>query len=510
MSEEQKMIEQENIKNREIITVYNDIPYFILDNDLQKNEKESYFQEVNEIINYYNIYKKGSDFNPEGSNGDYVPSNTNFKKASNIVNKEARFLFANPVTINLNIDDVSGEFKQENVVLQNYLDKVFKKNNLQGKLLKAAKDCLIGKRVGIVLNFNENGISITFLKSTEFIFESSSKGVEDLTKFISFYNMNTNTNKAEQRWFKKTYTMINNECYVEDIIYDGLGEIVEEVTPLRKTKFNKIPAAVILNDGLTGDNKGTSELSYLFDYESLYSMLSNGDVDAERKSMNPIRYTIDASQGSTSNLSSSAGSYWDLQSDESKSEYSPARAGILESSMNYSAALKATLDRVENQMYAEVDVPNINSEKLQGTITSGKTLQALYWDLTVRCDEKMLAWKYALEYIVDCIIEGGKLYPDSKSKYTNITVLPDIEYDLTITNNYPLPEDEAEEKAMDLAEINANTMSRKSYLKKWRNLNDKEADEEINQIKKEMDLFENSQMTNAIDQTNLDRMEEFE
>lgn len=495
MTEEEKIIEQEKINEKSVVTAYNDIPYFVIDDDIDKTEKESYFNEVNSIIGYYNDYKKGVEFFAEGSNGDYVPSQIRFKKISNIINKEARFLFANPVTFNLNIDDVSGEFKNENVILQDFVDKVLKKNNMQGKMLKGAKDCLIGKRIGIILNFNENGISITFLKSTEFIFESSSKGVEDLTKFIAFYNVNTSSNKAEQRWFKKTYSLEANDIvYVEENLYDGLGEIIEEVTPKRATKFNHIPAAVILNDGLTGDTKGTSEVSLLTDYESLYSKLANGDVDAERKSMAPIRYTIDASSESTEHLSSSPGSYWDLQSDQEKAEYSQAKAGILELNMSYSNALKTTLDRVENQMYAEVDVPNINSEKLQGTITSGKTLQALYWDLTVRCDEKMIAWKFALEYIIDCIIEGAKLYPDSKSKYTNVPILPDITYDMTITNNYPLPEDEAEEKEMDLAEIQQNVMSRKSYLKKWRNLNDKEADEELNQIKIEMDLFENSQM----------------
>lgn len=492
MTEEEKMLNQENDIDTEELTSFNSIPYFMFDEDMTDSGRADYTKEMNEIVKLYRKYESGTKFVTEGSNQDYIPSQLRFKKAANILNKEARFLFANPATFNVNIDDVSGEFKSENDILQAFLEKVLKKNNMAGNLLKAAKDCLIGKRIGIILNFNDRGISITFLKSTEFIYESTSKGVEELTKFVAFYNTNDSTNRADQRWFKKTYTLENELVYVEEKIYDGMGTELEEVTPKMPTKFNRIPAAVVLNDGLIGDTKGKSELNYLVDYERTYSKLSNGDIDAERKSMNPIRYTIDASQESTSNLSSAAGSYWDLQSDEDKAETRQAKAGVLEINMSYSEALKTTLDRIENQMYAEVDVPNINSEKLQGVITSGKALQALYWDLTVRCDEKMLAWKFALEYICDCIIEGGKLYPNSISKYTNNGILPDIAYDLTITNNYPLPNDEAEEKEMDLAEINSNVMSRKSYLKKWRNLTDKEADDEINQIKNEQDLFENS------------------
>lgn len=508
MSEEAIMTEQNTKVEEGIIVSYNNIPYFILDEDLTKSGREYYFNEVNQIFSYYRAYETGMSFLTEGSNSDYIPSTVRFKKSAHILNKEARFLFANPVTFNVNLDDVDDETKESNTILQNFLDKVLKLNNVSGNLLKAGKDCLIGKRIGILLNFSEYGISVTFLKSTEFIFESSSKGIEDLTKFIAFYNMNDSTNKEDQRWFKKVYTLEKDIVFVEEKIYDGLGQELEIVTKKMATKFNHIPAAVVLNDGLTGDTKGVSELAYIMNYEGIYSKLSNADIDAERKSMNPIKYTIDASQGSTSNLSSAAGSYWDLQSDEEKAEFAQAKAGILENSMSYSPALKSTLDRIENQMYSEVDVPNINAEKLQGVITSGKALKALYWDLTVRCDEKMLAWKYALEHICRCIIEGGILYPNSIYKYATVPNLPNIEYELTITNNYALPEDEAEEKEIDIAEISNNVMSRKSYLKKWRGLTDKEADEELEQIKREIDLLENSELSGLQRETNLENIEE--
>ena len=39
-------------------------------------------------------------------------------------------------------------------------------------LLKGLKDCFIGKRIAIVVNFNDDGITITFLKPTEFIYET--------------------------------------------------------------------------------------------------------------------------------------------------------------------------------------------------------------------------------------------------------------------------------------------------------------------------------------------------
>lgn len=496
MSETEVMQKQKN-EVVSVITSYNNVPYFIIEDDLQELGQTDYVSEVAEINSYYEAYEKGMDFNTEGANGEYIPSDVKFKKAATIINKEARFLFANPPTFNINVDDVKGDLADDNSILQNFLDNVLQKNNFNGQIIKAIKDCFVGKRVAIVLNFNSDlqEISLMFLNSLEFIFKMANDNSNKLEKFICFHNTTTTTDKSKQVWFKKTYSLINDVVYVTEHYYDGLGNLLDDMPSIddMATELSEIPAVVILNDGLIGDTKGRSELQRLLDEESVYSKLSNADIDIERKGMNPVAYTIDASTGSTQNLTRSPGSYWDLQSDYDTPSDSPhqAKAGLLEPSMNYSNSLKTTLDRIENDMYDQVDVPNISSEKLAGVITSGKTISALYWGLVVRCNEKMLTWAPALQYIAIMIIEGGKAYPECIDKYIQ-DQLPDIEYEILVENNYPLPEDEAEEKNMDIAEVDAKLMSKKAYLKKWRNLSDKQAEEEIMQIKAEQDLFENS------------------
>lgn len=496
MSEEIKMSEQENLPI-DVITSYNDVPYFMIENDLLELGQEDYYKESKEIIDLYNKYKQGMEFITEGSNGNYVPSEVKFKKSATIINKEARFLFANSPDISVNVDDVDGSLKEQNTIIQDYLNAVLKANNFNSQLIKAVKDCFVAKRIAIILNFNEEtGVSLTFLNSLEFLYKQSKANSNELSKFICFHNTTTTANKSEQVWFKKTYELINQKVYVSECYFDGLGNILEgEGYPQidkQETKFEFIPAIVILNDGLIGDTKGQSELKELLNYEAVYSKLANADVDTERKSMNPIIYAIDASEQSTRNLSTAPGAFWDIQTDVDKEDNAPqANIGLIESSMNYSAALKVTLDRIENEMYAEVDVPNINSEQLTGVITSGKTLSALYWGLTVRCDEKMLAWGPAFEYIAKAIIEGGKLYPNCIGKYTEESI-PDIEYEILVENNYPLPEDLQEEKQQDITEVDAMLMSKKAYIKKWRGLSDKDTEEELKQIKAEQDLFDNS------------------
>lgn len=502
MSEENTMREQEAQSENRVIVAYNNIPYAVIEDDLSKAAKTDYYNEMKEIQKLYTAYKTGQEFLTEGSNANYVPSMLKYKKASSIINKEARFLFAKSPTFTINVNATDDEAKNQNAILQSFLDKVLAKNSFNNKLLKAAKDCFIGKRIAMMLNFNEkNGITLTFLNSTEFLYETLGGDSNELKKIVAFYNMTDTINKTEQRWFKKIYTLEEGRVYVEENVYDGLGVLLETLTEKRETKFTYIPAVVVLNDGLIGEIKGESELGYLLDYESSYSKLANADIDAERKSMNPVRYTIDASADSTESLSSAPGSYWDIQSDDEKAIERQASVGMLESNMSYSEALAKTLDRIENAMYAEVDVPNTTNEQLQGMITSGKTLKALYWGLIVRCDEKMLVWSTALEFIANAIIDGARLYPQSISKYTSHTSLPKIECDIKVENNYPLPEDEAEEKNVDLAEISSNVMSRKTYLKKWRNLTDKEIDEELQQIKFEMDLFDNSMLPPTFDET---------
>lgn len=500
MAEEEVIVNQMEVEDE--YKVYKSIPYFLLDDEMSEAKKQKYNEEFFKIAKLYDIYRNGCDFIKEGCNGHYVPSNLRYKKSTMIMNKEVRFLFSNAPTFNVNVDDVSGEYAQENAVLQDFLDKVIEKTNFHGKLLKGLKDCFIGKRVAIVLNINEEyGFTITFLNSMEFIFEVSDGDDDEIIKFVSFCEKTGVDSLSEQRWFKKVYEKEITGVYLTERIYSGTGDLIEEITPRTKIKFNYIPVAVVLNDGLTGDLFGVSEIGELISSEAYYSKLANADMDAERKSMNPIRYTIDASQESTSNLSSSPGSYWDLQSDEDKPMENQAKVGTLEAQMNYSGPLKTTLERIENQMYSAVDVPNITSEQLAGVITSGKTIQALYWGLTVRCDEKMLAWAPALRKIAYAIIEGGILYPNCISRYTSEKSIPQIEFDIIVENNYPIPEDVKEEKETDIAEVEANIMSRKAYMKKWRKLNDMEADDEIKQIKFEYDILNNSFIDYSANQT---------
>ena len=472
------------------------IPSSIIKAELEGLYGTNILQDMSSIIRLYDVYEHGASYLQEGKL-DYTPADLRYKTTRALLDKEVRFLFSK--SPDFYVDTEIGDSKEERKqakdaadIYQQLVDNVLKENGFANALLKAAKDCFIGKRVALMFNINEDsGIQVSFLPSLEFVYDVDPNNVNILTKIVAFYGLNYAKAKIDQRIYKKKYWMENGVCWYSEEVYDGTGVLVETLQSPTATRFSFIPAWVIVNDGLTGDLVGVSEIEQLEDYESWYSRLAAADMDAERKGMNPIRYTIDASPQSTKDLSISAGAFWDLSTDQNQAQDRAAQVGVLDSPMSYSTALGVTLDRIKNTMYEQCAVPNVSPEALKGVVSSGKTLKAIYWDLIVRCDEKMIAWRPALEFLVKCIIEGVRLYPKAGQFYIQ-DELPDVAYTIRVDNQYSLPEDEQDEKQTDLAEVAAQTMSRKAYMKKWRNLDDDEADEELRQIALERQILEDT------------------
>lgn len=503
LSEEEKVILLE--ETPEALTVYRKIPYALIRAELDL-DSDAALQEFTDICKYYKVYNRGKDFTVEGSNGDYIPARLKYKMAYNLINKEARFLFAERPDIKIKTKGVLGAVSDETQVsltkMSELINEVLNKNKFEDILLKAAKDCFIGKRVAGLVNFNEeDGITITFLSSLQFIYEMKPNNPNVLSKFVCWTVIKESINNVEKRIFKKKFTLEDDGLvYIEEIIYDGAGVEVEVVTEKQPTLLNFIPAFIILNDGLTGDILGESEIELLMYDEEWYSKLSNADNDAQRKSMNPTKYTVDMESNSTKNLSTAAGSYWDLGSDQNLENPKPM-VGLLEPKMSYSESLKTTLDRIKTSAYETVDVPNVTNESLSGVITSGKALKAIYWPLIIRCKEKMKVWGPALMSMVDIIIKGASIYPKCADRYID-TQINLIDYEIIVEQNTPLPEDENEEKTINLAEVEALVMSKKTYMQRWYGLTDDEVNRELQQIALERQILEDSSFNNGFNGDN--------
>lgn len=499
LSEEEQVLLLTAEERGDTIKVYNRIPYQLIREEAGTTS-EDVIKDIEQVCLYYKIYKKGKDFYVEGTNGDYVPARLKYKMCASLINKEARFLFAEQPDITVgskgDLGKETPESRQALLIMNDLLKTVLDKNRFQDILIKAARDCFIGKRVASLVNFNEeDGVTITFLNSTQFLYETKPGNPNIITKFVCFVITKDSNTNAEKRIFKKKFELDEDgTVYLEEQLYDGTCRRLEIITERQPIKLPFIPAVVYINDGLTGEVLGESEVDLLMDYEMWYSKLGNADSDAQRKSMNPTKFTVDMASSSTKNLSTGAGAFWDLGSDQNLQEAHP-QVGLLEPKMSYSESLKVSLDRIKTAGYEQVDMPNITLDTMQGAITSGKALKAIYWPLIVRCKEKMKMWGPQLCTMVDIIIQGAMIYPNCIKKYTNDLITP-VAYEVEVLQNTPLPEDEIEEKTTDLAEVEATVMSRKSYMKKWRGLTDQEVEDELMQIALERQILEDSAFGN--------------
>lgn len=445
-------------------------------------------RDMQDILHMYKIYEEGASFTTDSSSGDYLPSTWHSKQIKSLIDKEARFLFSEPPDIRLSDSETDTIDNSRIAANQQLLKIVLNNNRFSSKLVRAAKDCLIGKRIAIVVNFNEDtGIDISFVPSLEFIYETDPSDVDVVTKFIQFYSTVVNDKEAQQVIYKKKWYMQDGVCRVVEELYDGNANLIETLTEDQATEFTYIPVAIVINEGLTGDPFGVSDVACLEDTESYYSKLSNKDIDSLRKGTDQIAYTVDADPRTTKNLSRAPGAFWDLATDITK-EGKTAQVGVLDNPMSYSSALDSTLNRLKGSMYSQLDIPDTNNEALQGIITSGKTMQAIYWGLMVRCNEKMLDWKPAFGKMVDAILEGAMLYPNIAKMYIDEPIVEG--YFIEIENSYPILQDENEEKSNDMLEVSSKVRSKKSYMKKWFGMTDEEADAELNQIQLEQSMFE--------------------
>lgn len=525
-------LEHHHIDDVDPFSVYCKIPQHLvtLDPDGHGANRTWVYPDWQCIAQYYHKYKCGVAYKPEGhiqkvtrtlEDGQtkveeyeqaYDPARIRLKKVAQLINKQARFMFGVAPDVSLDFDM---DLKEKDEVLKHGLDvlgemltNILKKNEFDRNLIKAYKDCTIGKRVAAVINFNDaDGINVKFLSPFNYCcFKKNGKMLdavvfevfgdteaENLIYLVKYYWLETITEGEEPE----------ERCYIRERIYNHKCEDIsdlyeQDVTAPRLfdglTDFKEIPIVEIINDGLLDENHGVSDVQELEDDEGWLNALLGLDIDALRKNMNAMKYTIDVDPSTTDKVTNRPGGYADLVTDRMDREHTHTQIGILQADLNkYENSLNGIIKNLNENLYNTVDVPDVSIENLSGVITSGKALKAIYWGLTLRCDEKFKTWQPAIEKICQIIIDGCYAYPFIASKYLSGEPLPsDIPYEIIVTRNSPLPEDEIEEKTIDLQEVAMGVMSKQSYLKKWRALTTTQANKEIVQIAFEKSVLEDS------------------
>ena len=440
-------------------------------------------KEMNEIIKLYDIYEgTGQDWIVDEK--DYTPTKKKTNYIKKLIKEEARFLFGKTPIFTVQVED--DKYQEQVEEINKYINKLLKENLFEDKLVKGARDCFIGKRVAIKLHADTitKTIRVMFVPSLEFVYEPFEDRVDELKKIIFFHQINQEQDKSKQIIWKQKYEMVDGKCILNEGFYNGNGDLLETLAVNVDLKLSGIPAYVILNDGLSGDLQGESDVEEILENGIEYNKLASEDLDALKKGMNRIIYGTDVDPEASKHFKLKPGAYWDVSTDIA-SDGKQAQIGTIDTDFNYDTRMENTLNRIKSDMHEVLNIPMINNSDLQGMMTSGKSMKALYWQLITRCEEKMISWRPALEWMIKAILEMNEVYA--------ITTLPKLEnFDVVVENQYPLQENEDEEMTLDLQKVNAQTMSRKSFIKKWTNVADDIAEEELKQIQLEKQMLEDS------------------
>ena len=469
-------------------------------NELLKAELQGLYGDqlvkVNQILEWYKIYDGDQEW-ATNTGLDYTPT----KKITNVIKKlidtRARFMFGKepffdvrPVQV-----DEKGSTTHQDLAQQkeDLLHKILEDNKFHSKLLKAKKDCSIGGKIAIKLwGHKDVGLKMVFSPAMEFFPQYNLDDIDQLEKVVFLYALNNETEPDKQRIKKQVWELINKRCVLNESTYDGRGSIVSIEYQDYDTKLDFVPVIVITNGGLTGETEGISDVKELWDNQDAYNKLTSDDIDALKFQMFGQDVVTDADENSLENIKVAPGAMIDLQTDMAQaSQNRQARMERLESQFSYKDKFEDTINRIKNDMYDTLDVPNVSLEQLRGLMQSGKSMKALYWGLMAACDEDWIEWGDALTQMVDYIfkmVDTYNLYgARSIAKY---------ETTLEIERIYPISEDEIDQKRIDMEEVQSELRSKRAYIDKWSNVED--VDSEIEEILKEKQLFAEDNFTKAL------------
>lgn len=494
------------------------------------NKNASFVKEMKEVINYYRFYdSKPDDFKEIVADTDYgqvwpVPDNLDYRPTREIrnhtkklIDKQARFMLSVPPT--LTMKPLNKQYKDQAEAKRTLVDKIFVDSDFWGSLYKAFLDATIGKRVLMCLVAHTGEpLQFRFFKMTEFTYTVDPNNCNNLQTVEICYQDECTMGKLkqEERWHKWNYEMRGGSAWCTYSIVDGLGQVTtmsvpqtdeegnaiegtEQDIPLIQefdTRLSQLPCRVITNGGLTGDIQGTSDVKDLIDLAISYNKTNSDYRDALRFKMFEQPVFIDADSEALKSVKIAPNAMIDVKTDptlgDGTGSSKSAQVTTLASSFNFATAADSYLDRLKKDMYELMDQPL--PEQL-AAVPSAKALGFMFFDLRARCEEKWKDWEPAIMWLIKLMEEACityKLYPDMQGATVMATVT-----NVTLTHNYPIPEDEELKRELAIKEVEANVMSHKTYIRKYGEVEDEQGEWE--EIMAELDELNSSSNAGFMD-----------
>lgn len=420
---------------------------------------------------------------------DYVPSQVIDNKVKPLIAKQARFMFGKEPDILFKPYDKADKEKAEE--LRQYIDGILNSNKFWSNTLKAFRLATVTKRVLLRLEANPNqSVRLFYHDINDFSYEVNPNDISQIVS-VSLVKQDSATAKEDvthQIWFRYTYFVQNDKCYLktEKFKGDDLDTPIEVVT--KDTGLNKLPCWVIVNEQSLTSSLGSSDLKDLKPLQKQYNSKLSDFSDALRFNMFGMNVFIDAQEEGVNNAKVAPNSIIALVSTDDKK----ADMKKVESAFTNAEPVDKYLTRLENSMYEKLGIPR--PEQL-ANVPSAKSIKYMYNDLIARCSEKWHDWEPAIRSMLRLIVEAcGKFncYDDWKHEWDK------LQYNIVIKKNYPIPEDEEDQKRLAMEEVQNNVRSHRSYIKDFADDEDvegsmKEIADDIKMINQaEQDQFQKS------------------
>lgn len=451
--------------------------------------------------------------------------------------KQARFMFGTAPTIEMKPYNGKQD-SQKAEDKRSLIDSIFEDINMWGKTYTAFLDSTIGKRVLAVLMINRanptrpldvryypvynftytyDPFNPELLNKVQIVYQDESTigaGADNQIWYRTTYEMrytqtevNGVTNSTGTCWCKQE-TLDGNNVILYDVVENGrdslTGEpILEKVNKVVEwnTELPVIPAYVILNEPLTGDTLGKSDLKDMMDMATSYNKVNSDYADALKYKMFEPTIFTNADQDDIDNMGKiTPNGVYNIHVDPASNDGTEGSTGNVVSvqssaTFNWQPAAESYLSRLKIDLHELMDQPTPDQLK---DVPSSKALKFLFFDLMSRCNGKWKQWYPFLKWLIDVMcgaIAQFNLFPEKDG-----VALATVQTNLVITQNFPIPEDEQERRQIDRDDVNANVMSHKTYIKKYGTVEDEQA-EWADILKEQEELDSTANLVGLTDQT---------
>jgi len=453
---------------------------------------------INRLIKAYDYYdskqwvsESGKELEPQDVKAaqglDYEPTLMKVDLAKWLVNRQAAFMFERGLAFSVpveQIDDpvdmVKPDYEQSKkqktetrkaFAREQLCYAMLKQNNLNLKVLTAAKDYLVGGNVGLKIHFNENrGMRFIFRPRLEVwpVYDDDDIDVLNKLHFIAWLD--------DETLWKQSYWMDEGTgtCRMNEKTYDRELKIKDEIQGDTDTGLPFIPGEMFPRGALTGETEGRSLMLELLNLNEEYKKKLSDNADSLRFGMFAIKVLINCTEEIAKKCDIAPNALWAIIS-ESIEEGVRADVKTLEHEFSYKDAYEAHMDRLERLMHKFADVPNLTPELIKGLgQMSGFAIKLLYGPLISITNQNMMVWKPKLNRIFGMALFMLNKYRNIATRFYDPQLLRDARLDeinmgnidsvVEVKTFIPLPENEEELIKIETQKIGALLESRKGAM----------------------------------------------